>query len=183
MLCGLDSITTLQLHMSPLTGEGLRHLSELAQLRSLSLCDTRVSDESLSALSGITSLEQLDLSYTPVSDAGLMQLRRFTQFTILSLRGTKCTDSGLRYLHGLSNLTELDLTETDVSTVAVNRLREALPHCDIDYGFYFYDFDTKDFRHSPTRPRTLKMEYSSAPEIHSTTESDEMPPRVHGGVI
>lgn len=183
ILANLKSIKILQLERSPLTGQGLRHLRALTELQSLSLIGTEITDDSLAPLARIASLEQLDLSYTPISDAGLMELQEFTQLGLLSLRGTKCSDKGLRFLERLGNLTELDLTETDVSTLAVERLKTALPQCEIDYGFFFYDYDTKEFRHSPTRPPAMKVEYSHEQQKPPSTNSDERQPRVHGGVI
>jgi hypothetical protein len=44
---------------------------------------------------------------------------------------TTVNDAGLEHLKGLTNLRTLNLTETKVTDHGVNKLRQALPKCDI----------------------------------------------------
>jgi hypothetical protein len=48
--------------------------------------------------------------------------------------GTKVKDAGLEHLETLKNLDELDLRNTNVTPKGGEKLQEALPTCQIDYG-------------------------------------------------
>ena len=97
------------------TDPGLSHISELSQLKELSLRYSNVTDNGMQHLHKLNSLELLYLSDTGITDAGLSSLRHLTGLTWLELNDTKITDAGLVHLRGLGNLYSLDLNRTAVT--------------------------------------------------------------------
>ncbi len=89
------------------TDAGIRHLSQLRQLRHLDLCSTKLSDAGLEHLSGLASLEEFDIGSTHV------------------------TASGLRHLKHLASLKKLSLPSELAGSEALKELQTALPKCEI----------------------------------------------------
>ena len=90
-------------------------------------------------LKDLAELETLDLSNTPVSNVGLEHLKDLSRLETLDLSGTNVTDAGLDHLRGLTNLQSLDLSGTSVTKAAIANLRMSLPNLKIktidwDYG-------------------------------------------------
>jgi internalin A len=56
--------------------DGLAPLTALANLSSIGLGDTQVTDAGLAHLKGLTKLSDLSLSYTQFTDAGLKELKQ-----------------------------------------------------------------------------------------------------------
>ncbi|MBN2380831.1 hypothetical protein JXM67_13615 [candidate division WOR-3 bacterium] len=111
----------------------VRYIPKLPKLERLSLANTHLRDRSLKHISKLTNLIQLNLGNNPITDKGLKHLQKLTELTSLDLSSTDVTDTGLVYLEGLTNLRELRLNSTDVTEEGVNRLRNALPECEIRY--------------------------------------------------
>jgi hypothetical protein len=156
----LDRLETLWIEAtrSTLTDIGLRHLSGITQLRSLTLTWSHVTDAGLECVSGLTGLEELYLGRTMTGDAGLVHLRgltglrylqlggtRITDAGLVHLRGltglrylqlaeTRITDAGLVYLTGLASLQSVDLTDTRVTDAGVRELQQHLPSVKIFFG-------------------------------------------------
>jgi Leucine-rich repeat (LRR) protein len=114
----------------------LRSLASLYNLRILDLQNTTVSDDSLRPISELLYLTSLDLEDTQVRGPGLRALSGLPRLDHLDLQGCPIEDGGLEYLKSFPALRYLQLQGTKVSREAVERLREALPKCDIesDYG-------------------------------------------------
>jgi|GEM_PF-1752129 hypothetical protein len=91
-----------------------------------------VIDDGLYDLSAFPLLTDLNLEYSEISDAGLSQLGTLKQLTSLVLLGTEISDTGLAHLHGLSLLETLDLEFTSVSEGGLEKLKQALPNCEIN---------------------------------------------------
>jgi hypothetical protein len=127
------SVTMVNGRWSEITDAGLAHLEGLTQLQSLYLNETQVTDAGLVHLRGLSQLAAfLSLSDTQVSDAGLVHLGGLTQLIYLILDGTQVTDAGLAHLRGLTRLKVLTLDATQVTDAGVQRLKRALPNCDIN---------------------------------------------------
>ena len=76
----------------------------------------------------------LNLAGTQVTDAGLKELKDFQSLQTLDLRGARVTDAGLKELKGLHSLQLLNLQMNKVTEAGVQELQQALPHCQILYG-------------------------------------------------
>jgi Leucine-rich repeat (LRR) protein len=148
-LAPLKKLATLYLDHSQVTDEGLRSLREVgllhtvllsqdgfslaegkdgarphsaADVRTLHLSMTGVTDAGLKELTGLKNLTTLELNSARVTDAGLKELAAFKKLTTLDLSGTKVTDAGLKDLAALKNLTTLYLTTTGVKGAGLKDL-------------------------------------------------------------
>ena len=113
--------------------DSLQPLSK--QLFALNLARTKVTDDGLKDLEGLSNLRRLHLENTKVSDAGLAHLKGLSNLEYLNLYGTQVTDAGLAELAGLKNLKSLYLWQTKVTPAGVERLKQALPKCEINTGW------------------------------------------------
>ncbi len=132
-LSGLTQLQSLSLRYTEVTDLGLKELSGLKQLRSLSLRSTKVTDLGLKELASLTQLQALNLYHTQVTDAGMKELSGLKQLQSLSLGYTKVTDLGLKELAGLKQLQSLNLDRTQVTDAGVQELQKALPKVRINH--------------------------------------------------
>ena len=92
----LDRLEELAIHGAPITDSGLKHISNLTELRILSLWETRgVSDAGLVHLAELTKLQTLNLYRCGITDAGLVHLRRMTDLDSLIARPDQGHRTGL----------------------------------------------------------------------------------------
>jgi hypothetical protein len=105
------------------------------QVAVLNLGRTKVTDDGLKAVEGLKNLRKLHLENTHIGDAGLSHLKSLTTLEYLNLYGTQVTDSGLSELEGLKNLKSLYLWQTKVTPEGVEKLKKALPKCQINTGW------------------------------------------------
>lgn len=106
-----------------------------AQVATLNLARTKVTDDGLKAVEPLNNLRKLHLENTKIGDAGLTHLKGLTSLEYLNLYGTQITDSGLEQLQALKNLKSLYLWQTKVTPAGVEKLKKALPKCDINTGW------------------------------------------------
>ncbi|HOM17260.1 MAG TPA: leucine-rich repeat domain-containing protein, partial [Thermoguttaceae bacterium] len=66
-----------------------------------------------------------------ITDAGLVYLAGMKNLQVLVLGKTRITDAGLVHLAGMKNLQELDLWRTQITDAGLEKLRKALPGCEI----------------------------------------------------
>lgn len=113
-----DWRTSLRSEVSGYTG--MKHLTGLTKLRSLSLHSTEVTDAGLEYLAGMTDLQELTLTFSDVTGSGLKHLAGLKQFHSLDLDwSSKVTDEGMRELAGLKELRTLNLSASPVTDAAV----------------------------------------------------------------
>ena len=105
------------------------------QVAALNLAHTKVSDDGLKAVEPLKNLRRLHLENTKITDAGLTHLKNLSNLEYLNLYGTQVSDSGLSDLEGLKNLRALYLWQTKVTPDGVEKLKKALPQCQINTGW------------------------------------------------
>jgi hypothetical protein len=105
------------------------------QLAVLNLARTKVTDEGLKSVEGLTNLRKLHLENTKIGDQGLAHLKGLINLEYLNLYATLVTDEGLANLEGLKNLHSLYLWQTKVTPEGVEKLKKALPKCEINTGW------------------------------------------------
>ena len=130
----LEDLTKLQrlwLNNTAVTDVGVAHLAGLTQLTELRLDSTQITDAGLRHLAGLTRLRWLDLERTRITDAGLLHLSGLTQLQELWLDHTQITDAGLGPIAGLTQLRLLWVMHNKVTDDGVEKLRQALPECQI----------------------------------------------------
>ncbi len=105
-----------------MTDEGLVHLRDMTELRSLRLEGTDVGDAGIAHLSGLTSLEELYLSRTEVGDNGVAYLASLPRLRTLALENTQVTNASLSTLRRIESLEYLSVMETAVDETALVEL-------------------------------------------------------------
>jgi hypothetical protein len=129
---GINRLTQLrELNLTCTTTTDPLPIGTLDQLEKLFLFATPATDAWLFHFQGLTRLRLLHVGETAITDAGLIHLKSLTQLRELDLTGTRVTDAGLIHLEGLVNLARLYLYGTNVTDAGIQRLRRALPHCDV----------------------------------------------------
>jgi Leucine-rich repeat (LRR) protein len=131
-----------------LSEANLTRLSELTELRALSLTGANLNDRgvdrpgnklsertelaNLSKLRGLGNLEFLDLSRTPVLPSALTALRDLPKLRELRLGLTpRVDDSAVDALISLKQLSTLQLGGSQMSSEGLERLRTARPECKV----------------------------------------------------
>lgn len=123
-LSTLSLLRSLELERLGVTDATLQSLSSLHALTQLSMPDSfRVTSQGLRHLSQLTNLRGLDVSAPsvhreePLTDAGVANLAGMTQMEVLNLAGHHLlTSEGLWFIGGMPNLRSLDLTGVQLWT-------------------------------------------------------------------
>lgn len=68
-----------------------------------------------------------------ITDDRLPKLWSLDKCRYLDLSNTQVTDAGIPHLKGLTNLKRLDLFGTQITDEGIEKLRQALPNCEIRY--------------------------------------------------
>jgi hypothetical protein len=113
--------------MGKLFGEDLS-----GDVTSVILDGPSINDAALAHLRGLAQLRWLSLTNTRISDAGLTHLRGLRELGSLELANTMVSDTGLAHLRGLTRLWYMDLNNTQVSDAGAKELKKALPYIIID---------------------------------------------------
>ena len=144
----------IHLGNSNISDDGVKSLSELPELDTLSMSDTKgITDSALPYISKLPKLTNLKLQSTKITDQGLRTLSPHSELGILELRGLKVTSDGvellkniptlkvvtldwtdvddraLDFLAALPELRVLQLSRTHVTTTGVQHFREVHPQC------------------------------------------------------
>jgi hypothetical protein len=94
------------------TDEDVQPLSELTEVKYISLSGTKITDKALSYMAGLKKLETLYIGDTKITDSGLVYLKDLTNLRELWLRGNNITDNGIKNLEKMSKLESLDVCRT-----------------------------------------------------------------------
>lgn len=98
----------------PFTDGGLRHLSGLAKLRELRLCNTNLTDGAFAQLQGLNELRDLSIPISKIDGSGLRSLQALPHLGRLDISCNQIVDDNLRHLRVLSNLRHLDIASAEV---------------------------------------------------------------------
>lgn len=101
--------------------------SDGANILSLDLSHTGITDRQLAEIVPIKELQWLYLTDTAVTDEGLRQLAGLKELTLLDLSDNAVSDSGLQHLQALTKLRTLHLEQTEVTAEGVAAFRRAMP--------------------------------------------------------
>jgi Leucine-rich repeat (LRR) protein len=128
-LKGLTKLHTLTLGRPQMTDELLAALARMDRLHTLSRAYSGKTGRPGSA----ADISSLSLDATPITDAGLAHLKGLTNLKTLYLTGTQVTDAGLPHLKALTKLRTLFLIKTKVTAQGVAELQKALPEATISH--------------------------------------------------
>lgn len=116
-------VVSVSLRNTKTTDNDLKQLAKLPRLEMLDLTNTRITGAGLAHLKGLNNLRVLSLWKTRVDDSGLDNLKGLTKMRQLVLDETKVTDGGLVHLKGMTELEEwLGLTDTKVTDQGLQAL-------------------------------------------------------------
>jgi len=114
---------------------GFQKLAALsAQLVSVDLSATTITDQAIAQLSSAKHLRLIRLAETGVTDSSIETLVKLPTLESINLYGTKVTDAGVSKLSALPNLKRLYLWQTAVTPAAIETLKKKLPGCEIIIG-------------------------------------------------
>lgn len=109
----LVGLRDLNLTLTPIADESLKHLADLKELRTLGLASTKVTGTGFEHLKGLTKLENVNLHFTPVDDAGLKAISQLPLTGRLWLGHTHFTDEGAKHLANLTKLKRCGLGSSE----------------------------------------------------------------------
>jgi hypothetical protein len=110
------SLVEVAIESDTLSGDSLRVLAQLPELRSIQFFrGPNIDDSGLKYLSGCSELCELYLMQTAVTDGGLSYIEKLPRLWSLMLDGSNVTDEGCRAIARLPELTLLGLGHTRVS--------------------------------------------------------------------
>ncbi len=113
----------LYLGHSNLSDDGVKHLSQLPELDTLSMGDTKeITDAAIPFISKLPKLTNLKLGSTKISDHGLRTLSPISELEILELPNVKVTSDGVELLKKIPSLRIVLLDWTDVDDRALDSL-------------------------------------------------------------
>lgn len=124
-------VITVQLLDTLATDEDLRYLADVPTVEWVHLSNTKVTDKGLLYLLACPKLRNLTLDGLPITDDGLAQLIVLKELEEISLSRTQITDAGLEHLAKLPNLKNIWLRGTAITDGGYQRLKAALPRCEI----------------------------------------------------
>ena len=75
----------------------------------------------------------MELSATKMTEAGIAELAGLKALRKLSIHGVNLTQAGLKELSGFKHLQALDIGHTNLSRVDIEKLRLALPGCQVNH--------------------------------------------------
>ncbi len=125
-------IVTVSIGNTKITDEGLKELAPLTSLEMLSISCTGVTDVGLKELASFKNLKTLYVGSVKITDAGLKEIAALKSLEALYIGNTKITDAGLKKLVELKQLKTLNVCKTKITDDGVKVLREALPKCEIE---------------------------------------------------
>jgi len=129
----LADLDTLILSNTSVTDQGLLHLQYLANVTAISLDGTSLDGTGLIYFQRLKKLRFLDLSGTKIRDASLVHLEKLNNLDYVRLNNTGISDAGLAYLEALPHLQLLEIKNTKVSPVGIQRLTEVFPEAEIQH--------------------------------------------------
>ncbi len=113
------TLEELVIRRATITGEGLRHFTNL---RSLDITWSLVEDKGLESIAGMTKLRRFWAKDTRLSDKTLKLLANMPDLEDVDIGGTRITGKGLASLAGLKHIRKLDILGADVDDAALDSL-------------------------------------------------------------
>jgi internalin A len=116
-------VTGVSLRGSWVADADLRGLNELADLTTLDLSLTHITDQGMQEIKGLRGITELNLYYAEyVTDEGIAAIKDWKKLKRLNLHGTKVGDTGLEHISGITPLESLNVGSTLMTDVGLERL-------------------------------------------------------------
>jgi hypothetical protein len=131
-LSACRELERLELGGLDISGVGLQDIKALQSIRYISFEGSAIEGEHIQVLSRFKSLTALKFEDTAIGDSDLGFLTELPALRKLDLSETKVTDASIPLLSTLKKLKVLVTKFSDISYSGEERLREALPGCDVN---------------------------------------------------
>lgn len=125
------AMESVSLWATGITDEGLRSLSELKKLQILSVAGTKINGSGLAHFAEHPALREIHLGRMKITDEMLRHLPKIPQLDLLSLVHTTLPDDAADAITKLPKLKQLDIRDAEISAASLEKLRSALPNCEI----------------------------------------------------
>ena len=106
------------------TDAWLEHLAGVATLRRVDLANCAVKGDGLRHISKLADLREVNLTLTPVTDDALKHLAGLTELRVLGLASTQCTGTGFTHLKGLKKLENVNFHFTPLNDDGLRALTQ-----------------------------------------------------------
>lgn len=128
----VHSVIFLDLDSDQVTDETMAGLTGFRDLKVLHISNTSITDEGLAVVSKFPALRILTLNADGLSENALKYVAISSALEELEVHNFKITDIGVMQLSQMQNLRRLYLEGTDISNLGIEKLRAAMPKCEID---------------------------------------------------
>ena len=140
-LAVLPNLTELRLtkiyyeSADPSQASGLAHLAKFPKLQSLNISYLyALTDDGLKGVAAITALRELSIEQCgTITSAGIAPLTALKNLTKLDLTQTEVDDAVVAPLSQMKSLRALRIRRTKITDAGFEKLKAALPDCEIDY--------------------------------------------------
>ncbi len=134
-LAALGNLTALTISNTDLAVETLSAVSEIQSLQELLLSATKADDSVVASISKLPNLQTLDLSGTMITPAAGINFSQMLKLNVLRLSSTAANDQLITTLHNLP-LRELRLDRTPITGAAIPEILkiESLEHLSVDFN-------------------------------------------------
>ena len=126
------SVVFVDLDSGQVTDETMAGLTGFRDLEVLHISNTSISDQGLAVVSKFPALRVLTLNTNGLSENALKYVVISSALEELEVHNFKITDIGVMRLSQMQNLRRLYLEGTDISKLGIEKLRAAMPKCEID---------------------------------------------------
>ena len=133
-LAALRNLTALTIINTDLTIDTLSAVSEIPSVQELQLSGTKADDSVVESVSKLPHLKTLDLSGTMITQAAGIHISQMNELAVLRLSSTTANDQLITMLHNLP-LRELRLDKTQITGNAIPEILKikSLEHLSVDF--------------------------------------------------
>ncbi|PQO44325.1 serine/threonine protein kinase [Blastopirellula marina] len=121
----------LNLGGTSVTDDWIPHFTQVESLDFLNFRYTRVSDKGMAHFEKCQKITDLSLGHTRVTDAGLACFRDCRDLQKLIIAESAISDASVDLLCSFSQLKSLQIQQTKITPAGVEKIRQALPKCEI----------------------------------------------------
>lgn len=112
-IAALAGLRELNLTLTPVSDDALRHLGGLTELRILGLASTQCTGTGFAHLKSLRKLESVNFHFTPLNDAGLQAISQVPISDRLWFAHTRFTDEGAAHLKSQTQLKRCGIGSAD----------------------------------------------------------------------
>lgn len=113
--------------------DALEVVAQLPRLEHFWLTRVKITETHAKHIASFPQLRILEISHCDASDEVIAPLSRSKSITVLSLAGTPISDASIDHLVQMEQLTALNAKETRITKVGYEKLKAALPKCNVGW--------------------------------------------------